>query len=125
MSETLSVPSSSELRAAARAQGTELLVTLEGQADLRTKATLDELLDRVHALALERRTSEVKLDLRSVEFMNSSCIKSLVNWIGEAQDAAPSGAYGITLMGSAEVHWQTRSLEALRGLADIVRIDVR
>ena len=121
----LEVPASSELRAAARADGALLMVTLEGPADLRTKATLDRLLDKVHSLAMERKAPEVKLDLRGVEFMNSSCIKSLVTWIGDAQDAAPSGAYAITLVGSSAVHWQTRSLEALSGLADIVRIDVQ
>ncbi len=121
----LDVPASSELRVAARVEGALLLVTLEGQADLRTKATLDGLLDKVHSLAVERKSPEVKLDLRGVEFMNSSCIKSLVTWIGDAQDAAPSGAYAITLLGSSAVHWQIRSLEALGGLSDIVRIDVQ
>ncbi len=121
----LEVPATSELRAAARVEGALLLVTLEGQADLRTKATLDGLLGKVHSLAVERKSPEVKLDLRGVEFMNSSCIKSLVTWIGDAQDAAPSGAYSITLMGSSAVHWQCRSLEALGGLSDIVRIDVQ
>ncbi|HVJ15380.1 MAG TPA: hypothetical protein VM686_08065 [Polyangiaceae bacterium] len=121
----LQIPASSELRAVARVDGSALLVTLEGQADLRTKATLDGLLGKVHLLAVERKAPEVKLDLRAVEFMNSSCIKSLVTWIGDAQDAAPTGAYAITLMGSSAVHWQTRSLEALSGLADIVRIDVQ
>jgi hypothetical protein len=121
----LPVPPQSELRAAGRVEGSALLVTLEGHADLRTKAVLDDLLDRVHAIALERSAPEVKLNLRAVEFMNSSCIKSLVTWIGEAQDAGPSGAYTITLVGDGAVHWQVRSLEALGGLADIVRIDVQ
>jgi hypothetical protein len=121
----LQVPASNELRATARLDGTKLLVTLEGHADLRTKAMLDGVLGRVHDVAVERKAPEVRLDLRAVEFMNSSCIKSLVSWIGDAQDAAPEGAYAITLMGSSAVHWQTRSLEALSGLADIVRIDVQ
>jgi hypothetical protein len=121
----LDVPAATELRATARLDGAMLLVTLEGHADLRTKAMLDGVLGRVHHVAVERKAPEVRLDLRAVEFMNSSCIKSLVSWIGDAQDAAPEGAYSITLMGSSAVHWQTRSLEALSGLADIVRIDVQ
>ena len=121
----LQMPPSGELRATACIDGASLLVKLEGHADLRTKAVLDDMLGRVHSVALEKKSPEVQLDLRSLEFMNSSCIKSLVTWIGDAQDAAPSGAYAITLLGSSGVHWQTRSLEALSGLADIVRIDLQ
>jgi hypothetical protein len=48
-------------------------------------------------------------------FMNSSCFKAFVTWIDSVK--TDSRQYRIVLLANSELHWQRRSLEALRRLA--------
>jgi len=94
-----------------------------GTADMHAIEPLDTYLGAIHASALERRASRVRVDFRKLEFMNSSCFKSFVSWIGHVQEAAPSERYQIEFQSNAQMHWQRRSLNALRCFAmDLVSI---
>jgi hypothetical protein len=54
--------------------------------------------------------------------MNSSCFKSFVVWIDSVKNAQPG--YRIRFLTDPNLHWQRRSLEALRRLAaNVVTID--
>jgi hypothetical protein len=54
--------------------------------------------------------------------MNSSCFKAFITWIDTVKNA--SRPYRIRLLADPSLHWQRRSLEALRRLATgIVVVD--
>jgi hypothetical protein len=100
-------------------------IKFSGNADMAAMSTLSIYLRAVHAEALELKVREVTFDVRELYFMNSSCFKSLVTWIEAASSARDSASsYKIKFLANAKLHWQRRSLEALRCLADhIVSVD--
>jgi hypothetical protein len=100
-----------------------LLLKLTGNADMSAKEGLDALLPRVHEEAKRTSAPEVTVDFRELEFMNSSCFKSFVTWISEVQELEPDKQYRIRLLSKPEMHWQRRSLHALRCFAvDLITI---
>ncbi len=103
----------SELNASVTADEHGLLVSLSGTADLRVTEDVEKLLADVHQRALAEALEEVKVDLRSLEFMNSSCFKSFVTWISQVQDLAEPKQYRIRFISSPAILWQRRSLNAL------------
>lgn len=110
--------------AEARAQGQRMEVVLTGTADLTVKAQLDRFLRSVHAEIRRQEVQHVCVDVRGLEFMNSSCLKSFVWWISTVQEQAFDERYRIQFVSSPTVYWQRRSLNALACLAgDIVSVD--
>jgi hypothetical protein len=102
-----------------------LTVTLTGNADLNVKFDLERFMIAVHEEARRIGAAEVVVDVRGLEFMNSSCFKSLVRWISSVQALAARHQYRITFVASPEMYWQRRSLGALAGLAtEIVSVSV-
>ena len=76
---------------------------------------LSDYLKQVHDAAILQRLLEVSCDFRKLTFMNSSCFKAFVVWIDSVKNlAAP---YKIRFLTDPNIHWQRRSLEALRRLA--------
>ncbi|MDI1448693.1 hypothetical protein [Polyangium sp. 6x1] len=107
-----------------RAEGRSLVLSLSGNADMAAKDSLDTLLPRVHAEALRISAAEVQVDFRNLEFMNSSCFKSFVSWISEIGELERSKEYKIRLLSNPEMHWQRRSLHALRCFAvDLISVE--
>jgi anti-anti-sigma regulatory factor len=53
-------------------------INLTGTADLLVSGQLDALLRQVHLEAQRFPAEEVTVDVRELEFMNSSCLKSFV-----------------------------------------------
>jgi anti-anti-sigma factor len=94
-----------------------LVVTLNGNADLNVKAQLDQFLAGVHEEAELRALTDVEVDVRRLEFMNSSCLKCLVGWISRIQDEPPGRQYRVAFQSSPTLFWQRRSLHALSCLA--------
>jgi hypothetical protein len=98
-------------------------VSLTGTADLTVRGQLDRFLRAVHAEAQRCVAEEVTVDVRQLEFMNSSCLKCLVWWISTVQEQPGEGKYRIVFVSSPSVYWQRRSLNALACLAnDIITI---
>jgi hypothetical protein len=93
-------------------------VRLTGTADLNVKSQLDRFLRDVHSQAQRCVAEEVTVDVRELEFMNSSCLKSFVWWISTVQEQAGDGKYRIIFVSSPTVNWQRRSLNALACLAN-------
>ncbi|HVK66633.1 MAG TPA: hypothetical protein VM694_19250 [Polyangium sp.] len=107
-----------------RAEDRSLILRLSGNADMAAKDSLDSLLPRVHAEAQRISATEVQVDFRNLEFMNSSCFKSFVTWISEIGDLERSKEYKIRLLSNPEMHWQRRSLHALRCFAvDLISVE--
>ena len=95
----------------------EVTVQLVGDlyADSAAKQLQPPLL-AMHQALLKAKIARVRLDLRKLEYMNSSGIKALAAWILAAEQAADSG-YRIELIFDPQSSWQERSLGALSAIA--------
>ena len=103
-------------------QDGKLTVSFNGTADVAAIELLAGYLKRVHAEAERLALSQVTCDFRKLSFMNSSCFKAFVVWIDTVKNA--TRAYRIRFLTDPEMHWQRRSLEALRRLAtDVVSVE--
>jgi hypothetical protein len=112
-----------DFAASASAGERRILVTLSGTADMTVRNQLDRFLREVHQEAQRCRAEEVTMDVRQLEFMNSSCLKCLVWWVSTVQEQPVEGKYHIVFVSSPSVYWQRRSLDALACLAgDIITI---
>lgn len=96
----------------------KLLVRFDGTGDVAAIELLSSYLKLVHAEATRLKLPEVVCDFRKLSFMNSSCFKAFVVWIDTVKNTDPP--YRIRFLTSASLHWQKRSLEALRRLASSV-----
>jgi len=66
----------------------------------------------------------VKVDLRQLEFMNSSCFKIFVAWLAQLRDLDAAKQYKIQIVSNPNLLWQRRSLAALSCFAvDLVTIE--
>ena len=111
------------LRASAVREAAVVTLRLEGTADLRVKESLDAILAAVHAAALGATTANVDVDLRQLEFMNSSCFKAFVTWIGRIQELDTKQRYHVRFLSDPAMLWQRRSLHALACFAtDLIQI---
>jgi hypothetical protein len=70
----------------------------------------------VHRSAVELGVSRVAFDFSTLYFMNSSCFKAFVSLIDTVSRTDPR-AYAVCFLTNPRIHWQRRSLEALRYLA--------
>ncbi len=114
-----------ELRATATRTDKSVSVAFVGNADSRAMAAIDALLTGLHAEALGSKAREVTIDLRDLEFMNSSCFKAFVTWIGKVQDLPQAQQYHMVFRSDDSKHWQRRSLGALSCFAvDLIRVEV-
>jgi len=113
-----------ELRASTSASGERLTVALDGTADLRAQEQLGNFLQEVDRCARARKTPEVIVDFRKLEFMNSSCFKAFVSWIGRLQELEANEQYKIRFLSDQRMLWQRRSLHALSCFAvDLITIE--
>jgi len=98
--------------------GDVLRVKMTGAVEMRDPGELlnpywTGLDDAVRAKSLKR----VEVDLRDVNFMNSSGILTLVRWITKAKTHAPDQAYKLVLQYDRNVTWQRTSIPTLAKLA--------
>lgn len=120
MTELVSI-SDAKFSATATHSGTGILLELTGAADAAAKRNLARLLGQVHEQAKALGADEVKIDIRRLAFMNSSCFKDIITWLDRARADA---GYRIIFLSSATQHWQKRSLHALSCFArDLVSIE--
>ena len=103
------------LTCAPRFEDAKLIVAFAGTGDVAAIELLGDYLKRLHGEAERLLVTEVTCDFRKLSFMNSSCFKAFVVWIDTVKNAARS--YQIRFLTDPELHWQRRSLEALRRLA--------
>jgi hypothetical protein len=99
-----------------------LSLRFSGSGDMNAFSPLSQFLKQVHEEALRLSISEVSCDLQQLAFMNSSCFKSFVVWIDSVKNT--EHGYRIRFLTDPNLHWQRRSLEALRRLAaNVVTIE--
>jgi len=116
--------SEGELRVESSFDEEHIDLRLSGCADARSMSSLGNAVGRAATEARQGTVREVCVDLRDLEFMNSSCFKHFVTWICAVQDAAPSVPQRFRFRSNPKMLWQRRSLHALAGLAaDLVSIE--
>jgi hypothetical protein len=104
-----------------RAPSGELVVRMDGNADLRVQSEFSELIQRIHREAAKSGTQLVIVHMEGLEFLSSGCFKGLCTWIRLMLERSPS--YRLRLLSSPQHYWQTRSLNAVQMLApDLVEI---
>jgi anti-anti-sigma factor len=107
-----------------RAADGAINVRIAGTADTAVRAQLDDYVRRLHTEAVRLRVPAVVVDLRELEFMNSSCLKVFVVWLAQLRDLEPSSYYKVRIRSNPELLWQRRSLAALSCFAiDLVTIE--
>jgi hypothetical protein len=106
-----------DFSAATTQSGNTFNAWLKGNADYAALDALEMLLTRLHSEADRLSIDEVTVDLRDLEFMNSSCFKSFVTWITEIQRMETDRQYKVTFLSNPKLHWQRRSLQSLRCFA--------
>ena len=100
-----------------------LLTKLAGNADIGVKSALADFLGQVHEAARSESVSQVVVDLKDVEFMNSACLKTIVTWIFIARELPLANRYEILLVSDPNILWQRRSVHALACVAtELVRL---
>lgn len=112
-----------DFSAAAHRDDATIAAWIKGNADYAAYDGLEMLLTRIHAEAKRAPIREVVIDLRQLEFMNSSCFKSFVSWISDIQDLPAENQYKIRFRSNPKLHWQKRSLHSLRCFAvDLITV---
>jgi anti-anti-sigma factor len=98
---------------------------LSGSADTRSMESLGKVVSRAASEAKRPGVREVVVDLRELDFMNSSCFKHFVTWICAVQEEGAAGRGRHFRFRSDPTRlWQRRSLHALHGLAaELVTIE--
>jgi hypothetical protein len=100
-----------------------LIVNFSGNGDMSAVDALGRYLKQVHQEVVSLGLKDVSFDFRDLYFMNSSCFKAFVTWIDQASRGEGYG-YGIRFLTNPRLHWQRRSLEALRCLSpNVVRVE--
>ena len=100
-----------------------IAVRITGTADTAVRTQLDDYVKRLHEEAMRLKVPSVVVDLRELEFMNSSCLKVFVVWLAQLRELEPRQQYKVTIRSNPELLWQRRSLAALSCFAvDLVTI---
>jgi len=106
-------------------ESSQLAVRLGGHADLpEVVDALSTLWMRVHARALDLKAPVVTVDLRPLEFMNSSCFRTFVVWLSHLSQAKDDERYRVRFLSDATRYWQRKGLQVLSAFArDVVTVE--
>jgi hypothetical protein len=114
----------SAFSAEALLDGNRITVNLTGSADSNAAAHLQLMLNRMQMQTRRQPTEEVVVDFRQLDFMVSSCFKSLLSWINTVSDSAEQDQYRIRFLSDSKYVWQRRSLRSLQALShELVSIE--
>ena len=94
---------------------TKMRLTMSGAVEMRDPGEmLNPFWTRIDLEARNRRLQSVEVDLRDLNFMNSSGILTLVRWITKLK---VSNAYRLVFQYDRNVTWQRSSIPTLAKLA--------
>lgn len=111
-------------KATASDEGTTATLKLMGTADASVHDYVQAAVTTMREQARSLHVSEVAVDMRELEFMNSSCFKCLITWLSDLLEQPADQRYRIRFLSDPTKHWQHRSLRALSCFAvDLVSIE--
>src|SRR6266545_3016133 len=95
----------------------EVSIKLSGNGDIEATPVLTAYLRQLHWDLCRLQVRAVTFDFRELYFMNSVCLKCFVSWINQVIKMDSADRYYVRFMGSSQLRWQQRSLEALQCFA--------
>ncbi|HYV44304.1 MAG TPA: hypothetical protein VFA20_05550 [Myxococcaceae bacterium] len=106
-------------------ESSQLAIRLGGHADMpEVVDALSALWMRVHARALDLKAPVVTVDLRTLEFMSSSCFRTFVVWLSHLAQAKDGERYRVRFLSDATRYWQRKGLQVLSAFArDVVTVE--
>jgi hypothetical protein len=104
-------------RADARLTDGVAVVRMLGTAENEALDALDAFVTRVHDAVVAAGLKAVRVEMRGLEFMSSSSLKSMVRWLLRVEELLEPQRYVVTFVPRPASHWQARSLRALQSLA--------
>jgi hypothetical protein len=81
-------------------------------------AVLNPFVDAVHDRAVRAGEREVSVDLKDLEYCNSSGFKTFIHWIRRIKELPEDRRYKLRFLTSADRKWQRSSLLALTVFAE-------
>lgn len=101
--------------------GDTLCLTLTGTADMAAHDVLQNCLGVVRSDVDRLGLARVRIDIRALYLLNSSCIKALLRLVYLAQTERP--AFSIEFLVDPNLSWQARALAPLKRMApELVRV---
>jgi hypothetical protein len=102
---------------ATRVDDDKIRLAMIGSAETPAFEALTTLVRRLQEQTHRRRPTEVVVDWRELDFMNSACLKTFVTWLGQLRDADEAAQYGVRFLFDRNKHWQRRTVGALQCFA--------
>jgi hypothetical protein len=92
-------------------------VIFDGVISMRSPSeTVTPFLRRVHAAAVQTGVKNLTADLIKLRFMNSSSIRSLVDWVEWIRNEPDASRYVLHFVTKPDVTWQRTTLAAIQCL---------
>ena len=91
------------------------VVRFGGSISMRSPSeVITPYLRRVHDAAIADSVGEITVDLENLRFMNSSSIRSLVDWVEWIRREPESNRYALRFVTKRDAAWQTTTLAAIQ-----------
>ena len=95
-------------------QSKNIILKIDGHIELKEPDKIfDPFFENLHNKLLENKVKKITCDIKNLVFINSSGIKSLINWIMKLNDLEDSKKYKIIFLHNKNIPWQTTSLKNL------------
>jgi len=103
-------------------EGKTMRIRMSGAVEMRDPGELlTPYWNKVDEKAVQQSIRRIEVDMRDLNFMNSSGILTLVRWITKAKTHSTDNAYQLVLQYDRNVTWQRTSIPTLAKLApDVV-----
>jgi hypothetical protein len=109
---------SGDLKIVPALDGQILRIKMSGVVDMRDpQALLNPYWEKVDKEIVSAGLKEVELDVRALDFMNSSGIICMVRWITQAKSHTPEEAYRIVVQHEPTIGWQKKTIPLFLKLA--------
>jgi hypothetical protein len=93
------------------------VVTIRGDIDqANPKTFLAPFFDEIHTSAEQEGLHEVKVDIRSLHFLNSSAVKELIAWVLRRNRLPPGKKYVLEFIYDSSILWQRVTMPTLSQL---------
>lgn len=90
-------------------------VAMKGVLSMRSPSeTVTPFLRRVHVAATDAGMKKVIVDMTQLRFMNSSSIRSLVDWVEWIRKEPEARRYQLIFVTKPDVTWQQTTMAAIR-----------
>jgi len=89
------------------------LLSLTGNISLRDPAELNAFFDQVHDELRSRGVRQVAVDVRELQFINSTGFKPLIYWVNRITELDAPAQYQVRVLSSSKRRWQGSFLTAL------------